>query len=91
MLKAYEEGMLMDNKDFFYDALPYIYTIGGVLTLLMTGEMIGRASGVLLISAAMMVFHLRLQHRTERATKAEMRLTATQQVLAKTKREMLGT
>ncbi len=79
----------MDKQDFLYDALPYLYTIGGVLTLMFTGEMIGRVSGMLLISAAMMVFHLRLQHRTERATKAERRLTATQKVLAKTKREIL--
>lgn len=79
---------MMDKKDFLYDALPYIYTIGGVATLLFTTEAIGRASGVLLISAAMMVFHLRLQHRTARASKAELRLTATQQVLVKTKREL---
>lgn len=79
----------MDKQDFLYDALPYLYTIGGVLTLLLTGEMIGRVSGLLLVSAAMMVFHLRLQHRTERASKAEMRLDATKKVLAKTKREML--
>lgn len=78
----------MDKRDFLYDALPYIYTLGGALTLMFTSEAIGRASGVLLVSAAMMVFHLRLQHRTERATKAELRLTATQQVLAKTKRAM---
>jgi hypothetical protein len=79
----------MDKQDLLYDALPYLYTIGGVLTLLLTGEMIGRVSGLLLVSAAMMVFHLRLLHRTERATKAEMRLDATKKVLAKTKREML--
>lgn len=78
----------MDKKDSMYDALPYLYTLGGVLTLLFTAEAIGRASGVLLISAAMMVFHLRLQNRTERAAKAELRLTATQQVLVKTKRDM---
>lgn len=79
----------MDKQDFLYDALPYLYTIGGVLTLLLTGEMIGRVSGLLLVSAAMMVFHLRLLHRTERADKAEMRLDAAKKVLAKTKREML--
>jgi hypothetical protein len=79
----------MDKQDFLYDALPYLYTIGGVLTLLLTGEMIGRVSGLLLVSAAMMVFHLRLLHRTERAAKAEMRLDAAKKVLAKTKREML--
>lgn len=79
----------MDKQDFLYDALPYLYTIGGMLTLMLTGELIGRVSGMLLISAAMMVFHLRLQHRSERATKAEKRLTATQRVLVKAKRDML--
>ena len=79
----------MDKQDVLYDALPYLYTIGGVLTLLLSVELIGRVSGLLLVSAAMLVFHLRLQHRTERASKAEKRLTATQRVLAKTKRDML--
>lgn len=79
----------MDNRDFLYDALPYIYTIGGMLTLLLSGEAIGRASGVLLISAALLVFHLRLLHRTERAQKAEMRLSATQKVLAKAKTQLM--
>lgn len=76
----------MDKQDFLYDALPYLYTIGGVLTLLFSDETIGQISGLLLVSAAMMVFHLRLQHRTERAEKAEMRLTATKKVLAETRR-----
>jgi len=79
----------MDKQDVLYDALPYLYTIGGVLTLLLSVELIGRVSGLLLVSAAMLVFHLRLQHRTERASQAEKRLTATQRVLAKTKRDML--
>lgn len=78
----------MDKQDFLYDALPYLYTIGGMLALLYSNEAVGRVSGMLLISAAMMIFHLRLQHRTERADLAEMRLSATQQVLAKAKREL---
>lgn len=81
----------MDKQDFLYDALPYLYTIGGVLALLYSNEAVGRVSGMLLISAAMMIFHLRLQHRTERADLAEMRLSATQQVLAKAKRELMQT
>lgn len=76
----------MDKQDYLYDALPYLYTIGGVLALLLSDETIGQISGLLLVSAAMMVFHLRLQHRTERAEKAEVRLTATKKVLAETRR-----
>lgn len=79
----------MDRNDFLYDALPYLYTIGGVLTLLMSSETIGRISALLLISAAMLVFHLRLLYRTERATKAEMRLTATAKVLAETRTALM--
>jgi hypothetical protein len=65
----------MKTEDFIYDALPYLYTVGGVLTLLLSGEAIGRASGVLLISAAMLVFHLRIEYRTKRARQAEQKLT----------------
>lgn len=79
----------MDNKSYLYDALPYIYTVGGILAILLSGEMVGRASGLLLISAAMLVFHMRLRYRTERAEKAEIRLTATSQVLANTKRQLM--
>lgn len=79
----------MDKKDFLYDALPYIYTIGGMLTLLFTSEAIGRVSGVLLVSAAMLVFHLRLLYRTERAEMAEMRLSSTQKLLAKAKTQIM--
>jgi hypothetical protein len=79
----------MDSKGYLYDALPYIYTIGGILAMLLSGEMIGRASGLLLISAAMLIFHMRLRYRTERAEKAEIRLTATSKVLANTKRQLV--
>jgi hypothetical protein len=78
----------MRNQDFIYDSLPYLYTIGGVVTLLLSDETIGRMSGLLLVSEAMMVFHLRLHHRTERAEKAEKRLTVTQKTLAETRRTM---
>ncbi|MEW6515013.1 MAG: hypothetical protein AB1443_13560 [Pseudomonadota bacterium] len=79
----------MDRNGFIYDALPYLYTIGGVLTLLLSTETIGRISALLLISAAMLIFHLRLMYRSERATRAEMRLTATSKVLAETKRNLM--
>jgi len=79
----------MDRNDFLYDALPYLYTIGGVLALWFSSEMVGRISALLLISAAMLIFHLRLLYRTERAAKAEMRLTATHKVLAETKSALM--
>lgn len=79
----------MDRNDFLYDALPYLYTIGGVLALLLSSETIGRISALLLISAAMLIFHLRLIYRSERAAKAEMRLTATHKVLAEAKNALM--
>lgn len=66
-----------------YNALPYVYTLGGVLAMLLSREPIGQASGVLLISAAMLVFHLRLEHRSSRAEEAEQSLTVTRTVMAR--------
>lgn len=71
----------MKTEDYLYEALPYIYTAGGILTLLLSGEMIGRSSGVLLISAALLVFHMRIDYRTRRAQEAESNLNATQMKL----------
>jgi hypothetical protein len=55
----------------FYDALPYIYTATGIVTILTTGETIGTFSGVLLVSAAMLVFHMRLEYRTRLAQSSD--------------------
>lgn len=64
----------MKMEGYLYETLPYIYTVGGVLTLLLSGEMIGRASGVLLITAALLIFYLRIGYRTRRALEAEKKL-----------------
>lgn len=71
----------MKTEDYLYETLPYLYTAGGVLTLLLSAEGIGRASGVLLISAALLVFHMRIDYRTRRAREAESNLNATQMKL----------
>jgi hypothetical protein len=63
----------MTFESTLYNALPYLYTVGGVTTLLLSGEPLGRISGVLLISASMLIFHLRLEYRTKRADLAEGR------------------
>lgn len=68
----------MKNSNALYNALPYIYTAGGIITLLISGEAIGKISGTLLVSAAMLIFHLRLEHRTQRAEKAERFIKASQ-------------
>jgi len=61
----------MTMGNILYNALPYIYTSSGVVSLLTSGESIGRFSGALLVSAAMLVFHMRLEFRTRRALSAE--------------------
>lgn len=73
----------MKLGDIIYDALPYLYTLGGVLTLLFSGEPVGQASGVLLISSALLIFHLRLEYRARRVRNAEESLGATQMILAR--------
>lgn len=72
----------MTYSNFVYDALPYIYTGSGTLTLLLTGETIGTISGLLLISAAMLVFHMRIEYRTLRAQASETRQIAEDAALA---------
>jgi hypothetical protein len=61
----------MTKSNFIYNALPYMYTSGGVVAMLISGETIGRFSGALLVSAAMVIFHMRLEYRTLRAQSAE--------------------
>lgn len=72
----------MTKNDMIYNALPYIYTFGGVTALLASQETIGKISGVLLVSAALMIFHLRLENRTRRAETAEEGMQLMQHTLA---------
>lgn len=51
--------------DWLYEPLPYIYALVGILTAYNLDMLLGRISGLLLISAGVIVWHLRFQHRRE--------------------------
>ena len=55
----------MIRSNILYESLPYVYALGGITALTNSAEIIGRASGVLLISAAMLIFHMRLEFRRD--------------------------
>lgn len=71
----------MQLNDFMYDSLPYAYTIAGATALVLSHELVGRISGVLLITAALAVFRIRLEHRTRRALHAEHHLRKAKKAL----------
>ena len=62
-------------SEHFYEALPFLYVILGVLGLLFSGDGVGRVSSVLLVTAALAIFKIRLNYRKQRAESAEYRLT----------------
>lgn len=48
-----------------YEPLPYIYVITGLFTAFNLDILLGRVSGLLLISAGVIVWHLRFQFRRD--------------------------
>ncbi len=51
--------------NWLYEPLPYIYALVGIITAYNLDMLLGRISGLLLISAGVIVWHLRFQHRQE--------------------------
>lgn len=76
----------MIRSHFIYELLPYVYAIGGITALTHSDELIGRASGVLLISAAMLIFHMRLEFRREAMKELECDVSALRRELGYLKR-----
>ncbi|CAK0742569.1 hypothetical protein CCP3SC1_1330002 [Gammaproteobacteria bacterium] len=69
----------------FYETLPFLYSAGGVAVIIFSSEPVGRASGILLITAALFIFRLRLEYRKQRAANAEEKLYQAQIKLQKEK------
>ena len=55
----------MDLETFWYEALPYLYAIGGAIAILHGGPSILKGSGVLLIVASLAILRLRRVHRRQ--------------------------
>lgn len=55
--------MLKNIPDWLYEPLPYLYTLAGIATVVMLDVLIGKLSGILLISAGIVIWHLRFVYR----------------------------
>lgn len=64
------------KPEWLYESLPYIYAVGGVTTLIGLQGSIAVVSGVLLLSAAVTIFHLRRTHRKKVREKIKTRRSA---------------
>ena len=51
--------------DWLYNALPFIYTMGGLLSIYHANNIVGQGSGVLLIFAGFLVWNLRTTKSTD--------------------------
>ena len=71
------------GKEIFYEMIPFFYSACGIITIMFSKEAIARISGLLLISAAMIIFWFRLEYRKQRAKNAEDKLCRAQERLNK--------
>jgi hypothetical protein len=46
-----------------YELLPFVYAASGVAAVWLSGEIVGKISGVLLVTAALFIFRMRLEYR----------------------------
>lgn len=71
------------TKRAFYEILPFFYSGCGIITIMLSNESVGKISGLLLIVVSMMIFHMRLEYRKQRAADAEEELYQAQTKLKK--------
>ena len=62
------------KPDWLYEILPYVYLIGGVLTILTLKNFMGTFSGLLLVSAGAAVWSLRRSYRRRTQDNADQTL-----------------
>lgn len=58
--------MFKNIPDWLYEPLPYIYALAGIASIIMLDAFVGKLSGVLLISAGVVIWHLRFTYRRHR-------------------------
>ncbi|MEW5769507.1 MAG: hypothetical protein AB1831_04000 [Pseudomonadota bacterium] len=58
--------MLKNMPDWLYEPLPYLYTLMGFIAISMLDVWVGKLSGVMLISAGVVIWHLRFTYRRRR-------------------------
>jgi hypothetical protein len=57
--------------NWLYEPLPYVYTTAGVVAMINLDTLIGTLSGILLMSAGILVWYLRFDHRSQLKAKQE--------------------
>lgn len=55
--------MLKNIPIWIYEPLPYLYTLMGVIATFVLDELVGKLSGLLLVSAGLVVWNLRFTYR----------------------------
>ena len=55
--------MFKNVPDWLYEPLPYLYALAGIFSIITLDAVIGKISGVLLISAGVVIWHLRYTYR----------------------------
>lgn len=58
--------MFKNIPDWLYEPLPYLYALAGIASIIMLDAFVGKLSGVLLISAGVVIWHLRFTYRRRR-------------------------
>lgn len=76
----------MIQSRLLYESLPYIYSFSGITAMTNSAELIGRMSGLLLVSAALLIFHMRLEFRRESMKELQNDLSSLKRELAYLKR-----
>jgi hypothetical protein len=55
--------MLKNIPIWIYEPLPYLYALMGVIAILTLDALVGKISGLMLISAGVVVWHQRIRYR----------------------------
>lgn len=55
--------MLKNVPDWLYEPLPYLYVLMGLIATIVLDAIVGKISGVLLISAGFVIWNLRFTYR----------------------------
>jgi len=56
------------KPDWLYEAMPYIYSVAGIVTLYYFGTPVGYGAGALLLTAALLIWMKRKEHRSFKNT-----------------------
>jgi hypothetical protein len=58
--------MLKNIPDWLYEPLPYLYVLMGLIATIVLEAIVGKISGILLISAGFVIWNLRFTYRRRR-------------------------